>query len=406
MPTLPKKKMAFWDIELNGKQFNEIKRFISSITVEYELNKISKASISVDSVSFLEDYFGRNQEVKILMGWNSLNLVDMFQGKIDKNPEGSASDYMSYQIPLLDTAAGMALREKNTIFPTTVKSSIIRTLAGTNGYASIIDIADSSPIKAKEMPVQKGQTDLEFIRLCAVKWHCLFWINSDTKTIYFMDSDKAHEKGDLLHSASKFANIDDLAGKYKLGYKTDYASNNISQMKWKYGSPKTGNPGSNVVNRTGEKGKTVKQEDYVYEFYDQTYKFSPEIIKKIKADPSFGAKILAESVNSPVDSNELTKYWVKYPANGESKTNKNLQSQPSHKVNQLSIEVDLNYGDPYLRPPRQATLFCGSENPRALTSKLPSWLVNSGPEGRDFYVNKVKHQLTDGMIKTSMELTK
>ncbi len=113
MVSLPRKKMAFWDIELNGKKFNEIKRFVSSITVEYELNKIAKASIQVDSISFLEDYFSRNQEVKIKMGWDSLNLVDMFQGKIDKNPEGQASDYLSYQIPLLDTPAGMAKKEKN-----------------------------------------------------------------------------------------------------------------------------------------------------------------------------------------------------------------------------------------------------------------------------------------------------
>ncbi len=406
MPTLPKKKMAFWSLELNGKEFNDIKRFISSITVEYELNKIAKATLQVESISYLENYFKRNQEIKIKMGWDSLNMVEMFNGIIDKNPEGDASDYLSYSVPLLDKSAGMARREKNQTFPSTVKSSIIRTIAGTNGYSSEIDIKDSSPVKAKEMPIQKGKTDLEFLRECALKWNCLFWINSDTNIIYFMDSDTAHKNGDLIHSTSKFANIDDLAGKYKLGYKTDYSSNNVAKVQWKYGTGKNGNVGSNVVNRTGEKGKTVAPEDFVYEFYDQNYKFSPDIIKKIKADPSFATKIISESVNSPVDSNELTKYWIQYPADGESKTNKNLQSPPVHKVNQLEITVDLNVGDAYLRPPRQATLFCGSDNPRSVTSDLPGWLVNSGSIGRDFYMNKVKHTLSDGMIKTTMELSK
>jgi len=406
MVSLPRKKMAFWDLELNGKKFNEIKRFVSSITVEYEVNKIAKATINVDSISFLEDYFSRNQEVKIKMGWDSLNLVDMFQGKIDKNPEGQASDYLSYQIPLLDTSAGMAKQEKNKVFNSTIKSSIIRTIAGLNGYASVINVKDSTPIKAKEMPLQIGKTDLEFIHECAVKWNCLFWINSDSRTIYFMDSDVAHKQGDLVHAASKFANIDDLAGKYKLGYKTDFAPNNIASIKWKYGAGRNGNAGSNVVNRTGEKGKTVAPEDYVYEFYDQTYKFAPEIVKKIKTDPSFYSKLISEAGQSSVDSNELTKYWVKYPANGDSKTNKNLQSPPSHKVNELSLEVDLNYGDPYLRPPRQATIYCGSDNPRAVSSNLPSWLVNSGSQGRDVFMNKVKHQLSDGMIKTTLEISK
>ncbi|WP_411821211.1 hypothetical protein [Leptospira sp. 'Mane'] len=402
---MPKKKMAYWDIELNGKPFNEIKRFVSSISVEYEINKLTQASIQIESVSFLENYFSMNQKLTIKMGWDGLGLIDMFEGEIEKNPEGNASDFLSYTIPLLDSSVSMARREKNMTFPSNKKSDIIKTIAGANGYDVETNIKDASCIKGMETPIQKYKTDFEFLEECATKWNCLFWVDPSVKKIYFMDSDIAHKQGDVIHASSKFRSMDDQSGEYKLGYKTDYAPNNISNLNWKFGTPRNANPGTNIVNRTGEKGKVVSPEDFVTEFYGKTYKYSPEVVKKMKTDPSFSNKVMEESSTKTIEPSEITKYYVAYPADGESKTNKHLQVSPHHRINAVSLDVDLNIGDPYLRPPRQVKLFCGSLNPRALTSNLPNWLVNSGSEGRLFYLNKVKHELTDGMIKTNLELS-
>ncbi|TGN20823.1 hypothetical protein [Leptospira idonii] len=410
MVSLPGKKMAYWTLALNKDKFPEMRKFISGISVEYELNQMPQAEIQVESVSFLENYFSKHQLIDIEMGWNSLNMISMFQGEVERNPTGSASDYLTYSIPLIDGTASMALKEKNTVFTSSKKEEIIKTIIGSNGYNAIVQIKDKSPIKGDEVPIQKGQTDLEFLTNCAEKWNCLFWIDSENKTFYFMDSEIAHSEGDKIHANSKIKNPDDLTGEYRIGYKTDHAPNNIANISWSFGNSREGDLNSKVAESTNENGKVVSTDDYLpetfaYEINQKKYELSPAALERIKSNPNLATKLAEESKKAKPGSKKMTTYWVAYPASGDSKTNKNLQAPPAHKSTTITLNVDLNIGDPYLRPPRKVKLFCGSLNPRALTSNLPNWIANTGKEGRTFNLNKVKHELSDGMIKTSLELT-
>ncbi len=404
MVSLPKQRFAYWDLKIDGRQFNEMKKYISSISVEYELNSISKLAIEVQSVSFLENYFNRGRKIEVKMGWGPLSLVKMFSGKIDKNPTGSTDDFMRYTITALDDSAVMTKKEKVRTFAMPIKQNIVSQIAGENGFIPNVIIKDQFPIAAKEMPIQKASTDLEYLLYCARKWNCVMWIDSSIRTLYFMDADVAHLQGDIIHAASPVKGLNDVAGKYSLGYKTDYAENNVAKIDWKFGKPVSSNGTASVANRQNESGRSpAKPEDYVYEFYGETYKFSPEVIKQIKRNPTFAAKIISQSVTMPIDGSEVSKYWIKYPGSSDSRTNNDLQNNPAHKVNALNVTIDLNKGDVYLRPPRKINLVCGSINSRAVTSDLPRYLVESGRLGRDFNANKVKTVLTDGMIKTSIE---
>lgn len=399
--------MPFWDLKLDGTSFNDMKRFISGMEVEYEIGKPDIARVSVESVSFLESFFARGKELEIYFSWSSnpTSMVKMFKGKIDKNPEGSASDFMQYTITAMGKSSLMARKEKVRTFPTAKKSFIINQIAGENGYAPVVQIKDASVIKAQEIPIQKGKTDFEFLSDCARKWGCIFWVDEGMSTLYFLDDSEAHKRGNLIADGKPKNSLLEPPGNYRLGYRTDYAPNNIARLQWKFGKPPVANPGSQIANRQTETGKTVAPEDYVYEFYGNQYKFNPSIIAEIKRNPSAASKYLSKALDEPIFENEKSSFWVKYPANGDSKTNKDGQTLPSHKLNALMCDVELNKGDPYLRPPRKASLICGNSNPRSINADLPGWLVNSGRQGREVNINKVKTGIMSGMMKTSLEFT-
>jgi hypothetical protein len=247
---------------------------------------------------------------------------------------------------------------------------------------------------------------LEYLVECAEKWHCVTWVDTEQTPpkIYFVDSAAAFVKGDDLALSGR-KSIEDTSIKYTLGYKTDYARNNVARVGWKFGKPPTGQAGEKIAIRTDEKGNIVIPEDYVFDLPGfGTYQISPTFRKKAASNPRMYRDILSKANSGAIDASELkTEYWIKYPAGGNSKVNKDKQTLPDHASKGILLDIDLNKGDPYLRPPRQATLYCGSSNPKAVNSNLPQWLVPSGIEGLEININKVKTQLSDGMIKTSLE---
>ncbi len=71
------------------------------------------------------------------------------------------------------------------------------------------------------------------------------------------------------------------------------------------------------------------------------------------------------------------------------------------------MTVDLNIGDPWLRPPRTAKLLYGSTDPKAVSAGLPTFLYEgTKPEVTSFRMKKVKTTLNTGKLDTQISLTR
>lgn len=102
------------------------------------------------------------------------------------------------------------------------------------------------------------------------------------------------------------------------------------------------------------------------------------------------------------------------PANAETTLRKYFEQVSAgsrtneQKINQgdsLNMTVTLNIGDPWLRPPRTAILFHGSDDPKAVSPYLPMFLWDEDYT-RKFTINKVTTSLNDGKLSTEMQMTR
>lgn len=403
MPSLPKNKMAFWAIELDGVDITSvIRQAINELSVEYEVSKPTVAQFSCASYSFIEDHFTVGRSVLIKMGYDPNSLETMFYGQIGTNPEGAAGAYLEYTVTATELAE-LGRVQKNKIFNPPIKSAIVQRVVAGYGITAVVQIQDSRPLNPTEIPIQKGQTDLAFLMECAKKWGCLFWFDQPSKTVYFVDASKAHDVG----NAQKKLSLEDKLPDYELGYRTDFVRNNVARISWNHGSAKGGNPGEPAVSGFSEDGFAKKPEDYRIEFEGVYYKLKPEYQSRAQSDPTI---VLTETRlialgNAGEARRALSQYYS--PVNN-SRTNKDVTD--SHASNggagaALNMDIELNIGDPRLRAPRKAKLTAGSNNPKALNADLPGFLVNSRQKDgtQIFYINAVKTSISDGMMRTTMK---
>jgi len=398
----PSKRMAFWEIQLNDIDISkEMGQSIAGITIEYDCNAPTQAIIEIMSMSFFEDFFAKNGRLTVKMGWSRSQMVTMIKdAQIIVNPEGGAKEYMSYTVTAAYPAAAMA-KEKSRVHPAT-KPAVIAVLAGENGLIPVIDIADRNIIPAKEVPMQVMKTDMQFLVECAQKWNCLTWVDSETKTLYFVDAAKAYSYGSTI----KKLNIEDLEPDYVLGYKTDFARNNVANIRWGHKSPKGGQNGAPAVLGLSESGSSTKEQNYNLEFEGVYYRVKPEYMRRIQnGEFSLGLKIsgLISASGTAQARSELHQYFD--PINS-SHTNDNTPAAGTGAGAELSVE--LNVGDPYIRPPRKARLYAGSNSPKALTADLPGFLLGAKdkPGTQIFHMSKVKTSIKEGRIATDLVLTR
>jgi len=393
-------RMYYWNIYLNGIVLtSEMKSFINMIKVKYEINKPTVGSISVQSNSFLESVFTEGQKVKVEMGYYRHELITMIDGEIIKTPEGSGEEYITYTVDIAEKAVSMS-REAKIINPKIPKKNVIITeLILRNGYTPVVDITDIGTIPVSELPIQNNKTDLEYLTECAEKWNCVYWIDQDIGTIYFMDSDKAHIYGSL----NKKINPADIALDYIIGYRTNILTNNVSKVSWKISNSQGSSDARNLT-KDGP-APSIPSVPTEVELEGVTYTLKPEIYDEVVKNPSFALKLIsiftAQETNTAL-MESVKKYYVQYPAGGSS-LNKSKQERPGYKKLGVELTLDLNQADFYLRPPRTALFKAGSPNPKMKTSYLPSYVAGETP--RKYNINIVETSIDGNYPKTSLVAT-
>lgn len=396
------KRMVFWSISIGGQDMTSmLKEYVNSLSVTYSINGVTKAEVDIISESFVEDIMSEEQSLSFSLGYDSFRLVEMFNGKIKKPPQGQASDKISYRITAVGKETSMATEAKNKVFQIPVKSSIIAQVAAENGYIPFVVIADTFPIPAKYQPIQKNQTDLEFLNECARKWNCIMWFD-EPNFLYFYDAGKAHTMGDNLKY--RRMNIEDLLPYYELGFRTDYSINNISNISWDFKPRKGGGYGSRSNTGADEGGSKIDLNDFSLDYDNKTYKLKSKFLNKAKTNPTLFLKYAGAVINSKIASADVTLRTYFVPVTHGSSTNKNLSHTAAHMSNNLNIKATMNIGDPYLRPPRNAWLYSGSLNPAAETSDLPNFLFKHG-EPQKYKINEVTTSYKSGKIDTTINMS-
>lgn len=403
----PPKRMAYWQILLNGQEITSlIRQFVESISVEYEVNKPTLAEIDIASNSYIDDFFAQGNSLTIKFGWSRSQLVTMIRdAEIPVHPEGRAADFLSYKVTAF-WPPGPTKQEKARTFNPPIKANIVTRIAAENGLSPVVLITDAKPIQAKEMPIQMGVSDFQFLMECAKKWGCLMWVDSTTNQLYFVDATRAHELGNSIRQP----NMEDIFPEYTLGYKTDFASNNVASLTWGQGQNKGGKPGESSVDGFSETGRVRASQDYRIEYGGVFYKLKPEYAARAKTDPGFFLSLASMQARAG-SSQALASLRRYYDPVHSSRTNADIQTGglgSGDAINGLELPFELNYGDPYLRPPRVMRLVAGSNSPRAVSSDLPGYLMDGqDKKGTQKYnLRKVKTWIADGMLRTSGMMTR
>ncbi len=400
-------KMIFWKVSVAGVDWTKMmQESIASITVIYELNKPSRAEIEIISVSFFEDLLTLHQKVDIEMGFSPFNLVKMISGIIMKQPSGNATDKLAYKVEVTGTESLGGEVSRNVIFQIPLKATIVAQVIATAGWVASIGIYDTEHIKKKYMPMQNNQTDLQFLMECAERWKCSMWFeylpNGQIKCNFY-DRDWAYHYGDIIKNKSPLDVVPGMP--YILGYRTNAALNNVARVDWEFentpgGGAKNKNRNKAGVQITDEWGMTELQRAWTITYGGDRWQLKPHLLKKAQANPKLWGEYAAVAAQAGISGIDTTVRTYYEPVTGGSSTH-----QDFYKEGPLKMSVELNVGDPYVRPPRSALLFHGSPDPRAVSAHLPNFLYEGGePFITNFKMKKVVTSLNAGKLTTVIDL--
>ena len=416
--------MVYWKFELGGEDTTSLLlEVVKSIKIRdlilpstktgegKNMKAPSEATISISSKDYIESVFIPGSEIKIYLGYDKLVNPLVFSGMIRMLPDGSASEMLHYTVKAYGDAIVMAMKEKNHISSLLTKREIILEIAARNSLTPIIDIGDSSLIPIKFVPIQRKETDLEFLTRCAYNWNCVFWVKRSKLTginLFFMDSKKAHAYGDT--ESRKFGRlvgpIYSVPGsEYNLGYRTDRTPCNVAKIDW---SQNTSSISSSLSVPTVlgalEDGGVRGKNEFSRVIKGKTWILRNKYAKQAKKDYTKWYKYLGVLIKALITFDSyrgVSQYWrpEKYTEN----TSRDIP--PSHGNSGVELSIDLNEGDPYLKPPRNALLWDGTINPNADGSNLPSWLFqnatwDSGPA--NLKINETTLHYSGGRLKSNL----
>lgn len=371
-----KSRMPYFKVMIAGEDATSlIGKCIQSIDIDYSAKQPTSATIQITSKSLFMDLFIAGASCEISFGYHPLIMNKMIKGKINVEPEGESSEYMAYSIPISGEGVSMASHQKTRTFAVPIKNFIVNQIASENGFLPVVVIADVVPLPATEMTLQDGETDLKFLYRQAEKWGCLMWFGGMNQ-LYFVDRDKAFLYGNMTKNISE----NDLSLKYRFGYKSDSFPNNVKKVAWRKESNK-GGAGSPVATHGSEASVLNTPEDFTITYMGAKYRLSPAVIAELKNSPASALKYSSIITKANIEGFEdvtLKKYFV--PLTGQSRTNKQTGSGGgSGSSTGWVLDIELNEGDIYVRPPRQGLLACGGMNPKADTAELPGYIMRSNP---------------------------
>lgn len=390
-------RAVYWDVSIEGVNVNSIfAQSIAAISVTYSIYKPTLARITVNAHSALDDFFQDGAKVLVQFGYSRFSMVPMISGKCMTRPQGDAEEHLNYTANIVEDVFSITNEEKSRVFgklPT--KNMVITMLTAMAGYALVLQIKDgTTKIPATAIPKQIGKTDLDFLYHCARKWNCICWVKN--KTVYFIDSDAAHDFGCI----DKTVHIDDISYAYPLKFRTRLYNNNVKSLSWNRTSSKSrGTPKASSYNR---KGKAIDPSDYEIDAYGQIWQLKGEVLAECSTNPTKADKYLKVIfATATANTKETLRKYYK-PITAKEATQRSNSSQGSHKGGKFEVIASLNIGDPYLRPPRLAELECGDGTKGSM--ELPNYIFRDGKKQK-YFMNEIITQLSSGMIQTRMKMT-
>jgi len=385
-----------WEVKIFRADVTAMLRpFISSIQCDYTTDekgtKPPEAIISITSHWFIEDLFRDGVEVLIRMGWDRQNMATMIFGTALFEPSGTGSSELSYRARIKSKIMLLARKERiGESFHGRTKREIIAEIAGKNDYDIILSINDAARIPKdetiKQGNMKKGETDLELLYRLSRQWECVTWVDDVKKIIYFIDADRAHDFGDTL----RIPTVRDLievpqSSSYELHYK--FGRNNIASLSWKKGNALKGDPSgadSAVSTLTVDGVGELDLDDFTIRGEVDGEKKVWTLKDEFRNDASLGeiSKMATDIIGANENSSWLNKYFVGATV-GSSKTIKNEVRPRRDKRRGYGIDVELNIGDEFLRPPRTSLLKSGESSGYFTNEddRLPGYLFESNAQG-------------------------
>lgn len=377
-----KENMFVWKLYVGGLDRTvTVGKFITSLIVKYEINKPTLATIDITSMSMFESMFVEGVKIEIWMGEFIHELYKMFTGTVTKRPDGHAADILTYKVQAIEGKSG-TLEAKTKNFDTTYKSAIINEVILGMKFIPVVDIADVSPLQAAFSAIQNNKTNLEFLNECSKKWACTWWIDESINTVYFVDN-----------ASLKDWSVSD----YALVYKSDSKLCNVESVSWKLGVP------AGIV-VTGSETITVQNTQIdidVFNAYGHDWMLSKSVRDSITTDKIIQISTAIHNAQTSAEQEAaIRKFYV---------TNDHVdksQMPINQQANGVTMDIDLNWPDFKLRPPRQATLEYGSINPNMPSSNLPMYLFGKQDTKTTFYTQMVETGIRSGVATTKLQVTR
>lgn len=416
-------EMPHWEVKVFRTNITDILRpFISSIQCEYTTDdkgtKPPEAIISITSQWFIEEFFRDGVEVLIRMGWDRQNMATMIFGIVLFEPSGTAGSELSYRARIKSKIMELARRERiGESFHGRTKREIIAEISSRNDYDIKVSITDAARIPKdetiKQGNMKKGETDLELLYRLSRQWECVTWVDDIKKIIYFIDADRAHDFGDTLRIPTARDLIEvPQSSSYELHYK--FGRNNIASLSWKKGPALKGDPSGKEPAFETLVAENKDKEADLGRFTIETEADGETTVWRLKE--SIKSKVAVEKVLSVAGeiktanrkNSWLNKYFIPMVSES-SKTIRNETNPRSDKRSGYGIDIGLNIGDEFLRPPRSAILKSGQSSGFSTNEddRLPGFLFKSNTNGNGeldtrYNINKVTTSLSSGQLKTKI----
>lgn len=395
--------MVYWRMFLtpNGGVKTEVtsglSSFVSSITVVDNPENPSKATVSITSPGYMEDFFLRDSKLEIKLGFDKILLPTVFEGVIQNYPTGSARDMLNYTVEALGpqtrmTRIGRTRNFRNTPYKTSIVSIIVKE----SGFIPIIDIKDKNVIPIRVLPIQRNKPDMEFLKECARRWNCEMWVVLPN-FFYFVDEESAAKYGDMQMAAGRSV-YDMDPSDYILGYRTDREYCNVETVGWSYQRARGGTETVPGVRQADERGPVSDPRVFEIVWDEVTYRLKPQYAAEARSNPElfFNYSKLASEMGGRA---ALTQYFDPIPESSGS-TRRNV-IPPSGRASGFEVIVNLNEGDPYLKPPRNALLHFGSLNPKSAT--LPQWLCAGMVDIVPLKIFETTLKYDNGMLRSELK---
>lgn len=383
-------RMVYWDVFLKSsttgwmsvkKMMPGFGKYVNSIsvkdTIAFKKSKgaPSELDMSITSNNYCENLFTEGIKIRAFLGYDILGQPLVFDGEIRHLPDGGAKEMLNYTVKAYSNDITFSNIELNRTFSGRTKSAIIMEISSKNKFEAVILIKNDILPKAGFSRIQKGITDMELMNKLAKEWGCVWWLDR-RGILFFVDAEDAHEVGTLYNTRLKGQN-------YTFGYRTDRVLCNVESIDWSATPRPGGSEIESMMESFNEFGKNPAANKYKINALGGTWKLQEPYLSEATKDPlAFGSYALYAAGQS-VSGNGydvLRKFFI-WEHGDVSDSNREVPDAGGASTG-IELNIRLNEGDPYLKPPLKGLLYAGVLNPLVNSAALPGWLFNYGIQNK------------------------